>query len=110
MFSPEFRNRLDAVVQFAPLTPEVMGHVVDKFVRQVQARLGEKGVTLRLTDAARAWLAEKGYDRDFGARPLDRVIQAELEDRLADELLFRGLAKGATVTVDADASGLRFAS
>ena len=110
MFSPEFRNRLDAVVQFAPLTPEVMGHVVDKFVRQVQARLSEKGITLQLSHAARAWLAEKGYDPDFGARPLDRVIQAELEDRLADELLFGGLHKGALVTVDADASGLRFAS
>jgi ATP-dependent Clp protease ATP-binding subunit ClpA len=109
MFSPEFRNRLDAVVQFAALTPEVMGHVVDKFVRQVQARLSEKGITLRLTDAARTWLAEKGYDPDFGARPLDRVIQAELEDRLADELLFGGLHKGATVTVDAGPAGLRFA-
>jgi ATP-dependent Clp protease ATP-binding subunit ClpA len=110
MFSPEFRNRLDAVVQFAALTPKVMGHVVDKFVRQVQARLSEKGITLRLTDAARTWLAEKGYDPDFGARPLDRVIQAELEDRLADELLFGGLHKGATVTVDAGPAGLRFGS
>ncbi len=100
MFSPEFRNRLDAVVQFAPLTPEVMGHVVDKFVKLVEARLAEKGITLELTAEARAWLAEKGYDPDFGARPLDRVIQNELEDRLADEVLFGDLGKGGTVTVD----------
>jgi len=108
MFSPEFRNRLDAVVQFDPLTPEVMGHVVDKFVKQVEARLAEKGISLALTVDARAWLAEKGYDPDFGARPLDRVIQTELEDRLADELLFGGLDKGGTVTVDRDGERLTF--
>jgi ATP-dependent Clp protease ATP-binding subunit ClpA len=108
MFSPEFRNRLDAVVPFAPLTPEVMGHVVDKFVKQVEERLAEKGISLELTDAARAWLAEKGYDPDFGARPLDRVIQTELEDRLADEVLFGDLGKGGAVTVDRDGERLVF--
>jgi len=108
MFSPEFRNRLDAVVKFEPLTPEVMGHVVDKFVAQVEARLAEKGIRLELTDAARLWLAEKGYDPDFGARPLDRVIQTELEDPLADEVLFGDLEKGGTVTVDRDGERLTF--
>jgi ATP-dependent Clp protease ATP-binding subunit ClpA len=108
MFSPEFRNRLDAVVRFEPLTPEVMGHVVDKFVAQVEVRLAEKGISLTLTDAARAWLAEKGYDPDFGARPLDRVIQTELEDRLADEVLFGDLGKGGAVTVDRDGDRLVF--
>ena len=100
MFSPEFRNRLDASIQFNELTPDVMGHVVDKFVEQVEGRLAEKGITLELTPEARAWLAEKGYDPEFGARPLDRVIQTELEDRLADEVLFGGLGKGGAVTVD----------
>ena len=108
MFSPEFRNRLDAVVQFSELTPEVMGHVVDKFVREVEGRLAEKGITLRVAAAARAWLAERGYEPEFGARPLSRVIQTELEDRLADELLFGSLDKGATVTVDHDGERLVF--
>jgi ATP-dependent Clp protease ATP-binding subunit ClpA len=108
VFSPEFRNRLDAVVQFEPLTPEVMAHVVDKFVKQVEERLSEKGIHLALTDPARRWLAEKGYAPELGARPLDRVIQTELEDRLADEVLFGGLGKGGTVTVDRDEDRLVF--
>ncbi|MBW2313950.1 MAG: ATP-dependent Clp protease ATP-binding subunit ClpA [Deltaproteobacteria bacterium] len=108
MFSPEFRNRLDAVVQFEALTPEVMGHVVEKFVKQVEGRLAEKGISLELTDAARGFLVEKGYDPDFGARPLDRVIQTELEDRLADEILFGDLDKGSSVTVDCDGDRLLF--
>jgi len=108
MFSPEFRNRLDAVVTFAPLTPEVMGHVVDKFVALVEKRLAEKSISLTLTEAARAWLAEKGYDPDFGARPLDRVIQTELEDRLADEVLCGGLDRGGQVRVDREGERLVF--
>ncbi len=100
IFSPEFRNRLDEVVTFASLSPEVMGRVVEKFVKQVRQQLAEKKVSLDLTDAARAWLARKGYDPDFGARPLARVIQTELSDPLADELLFGRLAKGGTVTAD----------
>ena len=100
VFSPEFRNRLDEVVTFASLSPEVMGRVVDKFLGEVRDRLADKKVTLLLTEAGRSWLAEKGYDPDFGARPLARVIQVELSDRLTDELLFGGLTKGGTVTVD----------
>jgi len=108
MFSPEFRNRLDAVVRFEPLSPEVMGHVVNKFVREVEARLAERKVVLRLTDTARAWLGEKGYDPDFGARPLGRVVQTELEDRLADELLFGDLDQGGTIEVDCADDRLAF--
>jgi ATP-dependent Clp protease ATP-binding subunit ClpA len=108
LFSPEFRNRLDEVVTFAPLTPEVMGRVVDKFVSQVQAKLKERKVALELTEAARAWLAEKGYDPDFGARPLARTVQTELEDKLADELLFGRLARGGSVTADRGDDGLVF--
>jgi ATP-dependent Clp protease ATP-binding subunit ClpA len=77
-------------------------------VGQVEERLAEKGISLELTDAARAWLAEKGYDPDFGARPLDRVIQTELEDRLADEVLFGDLGKGGVVTVDREGERLVF--
>jgi ATP-dependent Clp protease ATP-binding subunit ClpA len=100
LFSPEFRNRLDEVVRFDALSPEVMGRVVDKFVREVEAQLAERKIRLELSDAARGWLATKGYDPDFGARPLGRVVQTELKDRLAEEVLFGPLAKGGRVLVD----------
>jgi ATP-dependent Clp protease ATP-binding subunit ClpA len=100
LFSPEFRNRLDEVVRFGALSPEVMGRVVDKFVREVEEQLRERKIALELTEAARGWLAKKGYDPDFGARPLSRVMQAELKDRLAEEVLFGPLAKGGRVVVD----------
>jgi ATP-dependent Clp protease ATP-binding subunit ClpA len=100
LFSPEFRNRLDEVVRFSHLSPEVMSRVVDKFVREVQDQLAERKVELELTTAARDWLARKGYDKDFGARPMARVIQVELKDRLADDLLFGPLAKGGHVVAD----------
>jgi ATP-dependent Clp protease ATP-binding subunit ClpA len=111
LFSPEFRNRLDEIVTFAPLTPEVMGRVVDKFVAQLQAKLKERKVELALTPAARSFLAEKGYDSDFGARPMARTVQSELEDKLSDELLFGRLARGGRVTADVaeDALVFRFA-
>ena len=97
LFSPEFRNRLDEIVTFDPLLPEVMSLVVDKFVKEVEEQLAERKVKLELSEEARSWLAEKGYDPQFGARPLARVIQTELKDRLADEVLFGPLAKGGTV-------------
>ena len=106
LFSPEFRNRLDEVVTFAPLGPAVMGRVVDKFVAEVAEQLRERRVALELSDAAREWLAAKGYDPVFGARPLARVIQTELKDRLADEVLFGRLARGGRVRVDTGADGL----
>jgi ATP-dependent Clp protease ATP-binding subunit ClpA len=100
LFSPEFRNRLDEVVRFGHLDPEVMGRVVDKFVAEVREQLAERKIKLELSDAARSWLGQKGYDPDFGARPLARVIQAELKDRLADDVLFGELAKGGKVVAD----------
>jgi ATP-dependent Clp protease ATP-binding subunit ClpA len=106
LFSPEFRNRLDEVVAFAGLAPEVMGRVVDKFVAEVAEQLRERRVLLELSERARAWLAEKGYDPLFGARPLARVIQTELKDRLANEVLFGRLARGGRVRVDAGPGGL----
>ena len=107
LFSPEFRNRLDEIVTFEQLTPEVMVRVVDKFIAEVEAQLREKKISLELTDAARSWLAKKGYDPDFGARPLARVIQVELNDKLANEVLFGALAKGGRVQVDLAGDELR---
>ncbi len=100
MFTPEFRNRLDAIIGFRNLSPEVMTRIVDKFVMQLETQLADRNVVIELTDAARQWLAEKGYDPVFGARPLARVIQEHLKKPLADELLFGRLAKGGVVRID----------
>ena len=99
MFTPEFRNRLDATISFAPLSPETIGRVVDKFVLQLEEQLADRNVTIELDAGARAWLAEKGYDPLFGARPLARVIQEHIKKPLAEELLFGRLAKGGIVRV-----------
>jgi ATP-dependent Clp protease ATP-binding subunit ClpA len=99
MFTPEFRNRLDAVISFAPLSADTIGRVVDKFVLQLEEQLADRNVIIELDDAARAWLAEKGYDRLFGARPLARVIQEHIKKPLAEELLFGQLSKGGIVRV-----------
>jgi ATP-dependent Clp protease ATP-binding subunit ClpA len=100
LFSPEFRNRLDEIVTFESLGPEVMERVVDKFTAEVEEQLSERKITLALTPAARTWLAKKGYDPLFGARPMARVIQTELKDRLVDDVLFGELSKGGRVEVD----------
>ncbi|MCA1615114.1 MAG: ATP-dependent Clp protease ATP-binding subunit ClpA [Acidobacteria bacterium] len=101
-FSPEFRNRLDAWIAFARLTFETIERVVDKFVAEVRAQLVEKGVELVLTDAARRWLAEHGYDRQMGARPMARLIQEKIKAPLADEILFGRLQSGGRVVVGGD--------
>ena len=99
-FSPEFRNRLDAILQFAPLGRAEMERVADKHFRELETQLGEKGVTLICTLEARAWLAEKGYDPAFGARPMARLIERELRRPLAEALLFGPLAQGGQARVD----------
>jgi ATP-dependent Clp protease ATP-binding subunit ClpA len=99
MFTPEFRNRLDAVIPFAALTPEIVGRVVEKFVMQLEAQLADRNVTIELSSAAKEWLAERGYDRLYGARPLARVIQEHIKKPLAEELLFGRLTKGGAVKV-----------
>ena len=99
MFTPEFRNRLDAIIPFAALTPEVVARVVEKFVMQLEAQLADRNVTIELSSAAKEWLAERGYDRLYGARPLARVIQEHIKKPLAEELLFGRLAKGGAVKV-----------
>jgi ATP-dependent Clp protease ATP-binding subunit ClpA len=102
LFSPEFRNRLDARLRFNPLSPLVMGQIVDKFVRELSTQLAEKSVKVEITDPARKLLAEKGYDPAFGARPLGRVIEETIKRPLTDELLFGALENGGTATVDAE--------
>jgi ATP-dependent Clp protease ATP-binding subunit ClpA len=98
-FTPEFRNRLDAIISFKALTPEMIGRVVDKFIMQLEAQLGDRGVTIELTDAARQWLGKKGYDPAMGARPLARVIQEHVKKPLSEELLFGRLTKGGAVSI-----------
>jgi ATP-dependent Clp protease ATP-binding subunit ClpA len=109
VFSPEFRNRLDAIVSFGPLTPGVMETIVEKFILQLEAQLAERRVAITLQPAAREWLATKGYDPVFGARPLARVIQTEVRDPLTDEILFGQLENGGTVTIDLKDGALDFA-
>ena len=108
VFSPEFRNRLDAIVTFRSLTPAVMESIVEKFVLQLEAQLAERHVAIALTPEARAWLASKGYDAVFGARPLGRVVQKEVRDPLTDEILFGKLESGGTVTIGAADDHLTF--
>jgi ATP-dependent Clp protease ATP-binding subunit ClpA len=99
MFTPEFRNRLDAVIQFKSLPPEVVAKVVDKFIMELELQLEDRNVTIELNGPAREMLAKKGYDEKFGARPLARVIQEKIKKPLAEELLFGKLAKGGVVLV-----------
>jgi ATP-dependent Clp protease ATP-binding subunit ClpA len=108
VFSPEFRNRIDAKITFSSLEPEVMVKIVDKFVTELEEQLLRKKVKLTMTKAARKYLAEKGYDPAFGARPLQRVIKNEIKQLLGDEVLFGRLEKGGEVTVDAKSGKLTF--
>ena len=108
MFSPEFRNRLDAIVTFRSLTPAAMETIVEKFVMQLEGQLAERHVAITLTPEARTWLAVKGYDPVFGARPLARVIQKEVRDPLTDEVLFGRLEHGGTVTIGVRDHALSF--
>jgi ATP-dependent Clp protease ATP-binding subunit ClpA len=108
MFSPEFRNRLDARIRFAPLSREIMEQIVIKFIGELQAQLGARKVTLELSSEAVAYLAEKGYDPAFGARPLGRVIQDQLKQPLSEQLLFGALAKGGTAKARMDGGRLVF--
>ncbi len=101
-FSPEFRNRLDAIIQFAPLDIASVKRVVDKLIVELEAKLGSNNVTIELDDAARDWIAERGYDEQMGARPMARVIQEHIKRPLADELLFGSLAEGGHVRVSVD--------
>jgi ATP-dependent Clp protease ATP-binding subunit ClpA len=106
-FSPEFRNRLDAIIQFQALSEPSIGRVVDKFVLELELLLQDKEVTLEVSDKARAWLAEHGYDEKMGARPMARLIQEKIKRPLADELLFGCLVNGGHMVVDIVAGELQ---
>ena len=109
LFSPEFRNRLDSIVQFGPLSEETISHVVDKFIIELETQLEEKRVTVEVDEAARGWLAVHGFDRQMGARPMTRVIQEHIKRPLAEELLFGKLAEGGHVRIGVDDGNLTFA-
>ncbi|WP_318435659.1 ATP-dependent Clp protease ATP-binding subunit ClpA [Photobacterium leiognathi] len=100
VFTPEFRNRLDNIIWFNHLEKDVIGQVVDKFIVELQAQLDARGVSMEVSDRARDWMAEKGYDKSMGARPMARVIQDNLKKPLANELLFGCLVNGGSVRVD----------
>jgi len=108
LFTPEFRNRLDSIITFNGLSPEIVALVVDKFVMQLEAQLEDRNVSIELDDKSRSWLVDKGYDQHFGARPLARVIQEHIKTPLADELLFGKLAKGGLVRLSVADDKLTF--
>lgn len=108
LFTPEFRNRLDATVWFNHLDKDVILQVVDKFIVELQVQLDNKGVSLEVTTQAREWLADKGYDKNMGARPMGRVIQQEVKKELANELLFGQLSQGGSVKIDLKKGELSF--
>ena len=107
-FTPEFRNRLDAVVPFGPLSEDVILTVVDKFLTELQGQLDERQVVIEVDEEARLWLVEKGYDPTMGARPMERVIQEHIKKPLADMVLFGALVKGgaASISVNAERTDL----
>ncbi len=108
LFTPEFRNRLDAIIGFDHLTPEVVSNVVNKFIFKLEAQLADRHVSIVLSNEARLWLSEKGYDRSNGARPLGRLIAEKIKKPLADEVLFGKLAKGGTVRIGTKDDELTF--
>ncbi|GAB5457260.1 MAG: ATP-dependent Clp protease ATP-binding subunit ClpA [Henriciella sp.] len=102
LFTPEFRNRLDSVITFGGLTPEIIEQVVEKFILQLEIQLADRNVTIELSSGARNWLAKRGFDVEFGARPLARIISEHVKKPMAEELLFGKLAKGGTVKIGHD--------
>ena len=109
IFSPEFRNRLDGIVPFDPLTPATMETIVEKFILQLESQLAERRIAITLEADARTWLARKGYDPVYGARPLARVVQTEVRNPLTDEILFGRLERGGTVRIGVEDDALTFA-
>jgi ATP-dependent Clp protease ATP-binding subunit ClpA len=108
MFTPEFRNRLDAIVPFGYLPPQVVSRVVDKFILQLELQLADRDVHIKLDKDAKDWLTERGYDKLYGARPMGRLIQEKIKQPLAEELLFGKLVNGGEVSVRLKDNGLAF--
>ena len=107
-FNPEFRNRLDGIIHFNSLTSEIMEKVVDKFMAEINEQLAAKKVFLAISSRARTWLAKKGYDPQYGARPLSRLLQTEIKDILSEQIHFGRLEKGGRVSVDVKEDRLDF--
>ena len=99
MFSPEFRNRLDSIISFDFLSPKIMANIVDKNIAYLEGQLSEKNITIRLSEQAKSYLAMKGYEKKYGARPLQRLIQKEIKEPLAEEILFGKLKNGGLVEI-----------
>ena len=99
-FNPEFRNRLDEIITFNSLDPLIMEKIVDKLIAELNGQMVSRHISLSLSDDARKWLANKGYDPRYGARPLARIIQRHIKDKLSDEILFGKLEKGGVVRVN----------
>ncbi len=108
LFRPEFRNRLDEIIHFNSLAPEVVGKIVDKFLRELEVQLKDRKISFELTSNARAWLAENGFNPVLGARPMGRLIQKEIKDPLAEEILFGKLKKGGKVKIDHSEGKIKF--
>lgn len=110
LFSPEFRNRLDATISFYPLKSEAMLRIVDKFIMQLEAQIIARGISISLSDSAKNWLLKRGFDQQYGARPMARLIQKEIKQKLVDDLLFSNLKSGGHITIDTSSDGkkLRF--
>jgi ATP-dependent Clp protease ATP-binding subunit ClpA len=108
MFTPEFRNRLDAIIQFAPLEEQTIVHVVDKFLFELEQQLQEKQVSLSVDEEAKSWLAQHGYDPQMGARPMARLIQEKIKKGLAEHLLFGELVQGGEVRIGLKENELTF--
>ena len=106
-FNPEFRNRLDAIIHFNPLDKKTISNVVDKFIIELEAQLEDKKVTIEITENAREWLANKGYDRIMGARPMSRLIQKNIKRPLAEELLFGKLMNGGHVLASVENDSIK---
>ncbi|MCG8475029.1 MAG: hypothetical protein MI784_06100, partial [Cytophagales bacterium] len=107
-FTPEFRNRLDAVIQFNALSPQVIASVVDKQLTELQAQLDERKVQIEVNKSAREWLADKGYDKLMGARPMARLVQEKIKKSLAEDILFGKLINGGLVKIGVKGGELSF--
>lgn len=107
-FSPEFRNRLDGIISFHALSVEIMERIVDKFMVELNEQLSVRKITVTISDGVRRWLAEKGHDPIYGARPLARIMQVEVKDKIADEILFGALNKGGEILIDLIEDALHF--
>ncbi len=107
LFTPEFRNRLDSIIQFSPLGRDTILHVVDKLLAELQGQLDDKRVLLNVSDEARIWLGVNGYDEKMGARPMSRLVQEKIKKPLAEIILFGDLEKGGEVDVYVEDDELR---